>query len=265
VGTVVRVALLGVLLLSCSAIARAQEHDAEAHGLYSAGAAAFQSGRYDEALRYFQQAYDLSHRPELLYNVGQSADRARQDQVALDAFRQYLEATPTASNREEIEGRIRVLERATAAHQAAPPPSEPATPPVEPAHVEPAYVEPHVESAHIEPAPVEPAAVHDASPSDGGIDGVGLGLAIGGAAVAIGGVIMIVVGVPDLAGPNGMETYAETTNRQSTGDALVGVGGAAAGVGVVVAVIGGIMLATRSIEPHASALRLTPNGFAIEF
>jgi tetratricopeptide (TPR) repeat protein len=114
--------VIGAVLL-LAAPARAQ-HDDEAHGIATAGAAAFQAGRYDEALRYYQQAYELSQRPELLYNIGQAADRARDDATALDAFRRYLAAAPDAANRVEIEGRIHALERSVAEHA-----TPPATPP----------------------------------------------------------------------------------------------------------------------------------------
>src|SRR6185369_6091068 len=69
-----------------------------------------EDGKYRDAWDYFRQAYLLSKRPELLYNVGQSADRLRMDREALAAFRLYLKKLPTADNRREVENRVRALE-----------------------------------------------------------------------------------------------------------------------------------------------------------
>lgn len=84
--------------------------DQEARALFQAGRVAFSDGRFDDALRYFEQAHELSGRGALLFNIGTSADRLRQDERALEAFRGYLEAVPEAPNRREVEARIRVIE-----------------------------------------------------------------------------------------------------------------------------------------------------------
>ena len=91
--------------------------DAEARGLFEAGRAAFADGRFDDALRYFQQSYELSHRPELLYNIGSAADRLQRESEALAAFQQYLRELPEAANRREVEGRVRVLQEHMAREQ----------------------------------------------------------------------------------------------------------------------------------------------------
>jgi len=94
-------------------------NDAIAKGLFQAGAAAFDAGQFEEALRHFQAAYARSPRPKLLFNIGQAADRLRQDEVALDAFRRYLAEVSDAEGREQIEARVRVLEQAVAEREAA--------------------------------------------------------------------------------------------------------------------------------------------------
>ena len=92
-----------------AAVAQKSETDEEARGLFQAGRAAYGRGRFGDALRYFQQAYELSDRPRMLYNIGQAADKLRQDKVALDAFQLYLERMPDAHNREMLEQRIATL------------------------------------------------------------------------------------------------------------------------------------------------------------
>jgi tetratricopeptide (TPR) repeat protein len=95
-----------------------------ARGLFQAGKAAYEAGRYEEALSYFEQAYEQSKRPRMLYNIGQAADRLRRDERALEAFREFLRVLPDDPVREEVEKRIAALERAEAerkqAEQAAP-------------------------------------------------------------------------------------------------------------------------------------------------
>jgi tetratricopeptide (TPR) repeat protein len=83
--------------------------DAEGRGLFEAGRAAFTDGRYEDALEYFDRAYALSHRSQLLYNIGSANDRLRRDEAALAAFEQYVRELPTAPNVREVEARIRVL------------------------------------------------------------------------------------------------------------------------------------------------------------
>jgi hypothetical protein len=53
----------------------------------------------------------------LLYNIGLAADRVRQNERALEAFRAYLAALPDADNRVEVENRVRALEHVMAQRQ----------------------------------------------------------------------------------------------------------------------------------------------------
>jgi len=100
------------------------DRDEEARGLFQAGRAAYERGRFGDALNYFQQAFELSGRPQLLYNVAQAADKLRLDETALAAFSRYLDETPDALNREQVEQRIRMLEEVISRRS-----PEPATPP----------------------------------------------------------------------------------------------------------------------------------------
>lgn len=96
----------------------AAARDAQALQLYQAGETAFAAGEYDSALQLFESAYELSHRPGLLYNMGHCADRLRRDEDAIRWFAAYLQAAPAdATNREEAERRLRALREAEAARQ----------------------------------------------------------------------------------------------------------------------------------------------------
>lgn len=83
--------------------------DAEARGLFDAATAAFEEGRFEVALGYFQRAHELSGRPELLFNVASTYERLREDRAAIEAYEAYLAALPQAQNRAFVDGRLRIL------------------------------------------------------------------------------------------------------------------------------------------------------------
>ncbi len=104
-----------------TAVAQEQpaETDSEARGLFQAGRAAFDGGRFEEALGYFERAYELSGRAQMLYNIGHAAERIRNDERALEAFEEYLQRVPDTDSRASIEARIEVLrEQLSRAQQA---------------------------------------------------------------------------------------------------------------------------------------------------
>lgn len=78
----------------------------EARNLFEAGAAAFSEGRFQDALTYWQGSYGLSHRPELLHNIGIAHDRLGQREEAIEKYRAFLEQRPEADNRDYVERRI---------------------------------------------------------------------------------------------------------------------------------------------------------------
>ena len=95
------------------------EKDREARLMFEAGRSAYDAGRFTDALKSFQRAYELSQRPALLYNLGQAADRLREDEIALDAFERFVQAVPASDLRPGVEERIRVLRGVLAEKQAA--------------------------------------------------------------------------------------------------------------------------------------------------
>lgn len=109
------IALLLTLLAASPAMAQESTDDHAARVAFDSGHDAFADGRFADALADFTRAYDLSHRPELLYNIGLAADRLRHDEDAITAFEAYLEALPEAENRAEVQRRLRALRDAVAA------------------------------------------------------------------------------------------------------------------------------------------------------
>lgn len=87
----------------------ASEDDERARELFEQGAAAYASGHYEAALGFFEESYALSNRATLLFNIGTSADRLRQNEKALENYEAYLAAVPRAENRGEVSSRVAVL------------------------------------------------------------------------------------------------------------------------------------------------------------
>ncbi len=141
----------------------AMQPEAEAKALFQAGAAALGDGRYQAALEHFSRSYELSERPELLYNIGVAHDRLRHDREALEAFEGYLAARPDAANRSDVEARMTVLRRALEASVAAAPAPVPQAPTAEQA-ARAAQVQD--QKAPMSTAPMQPSR-QDASPKSG--------------------------------------------------------------------------------------------------
>ena len=120
-----------------SSTARAQAGDTAddmARRHFESGVAYLEESDYENALRAFQKAYDLSKRPEILLNVAVVQERRGDVSGALAALRQYLDAAPKSADVETIKLRIQNLEKRQAAEApkttaAAPPPPAAAAPP----------------------------------------------------------------------------------------------------------------------------------------
>lgn len=86
------------------------EDDARARELYRIGDDLYAQGRYEEALASFQEAYDLSRRTLLLYNIANAQERAGHWEDAIGTLREYL-YTVEGDERAQIQSRLESLER----------------------------------------------------------------------------------------------------------------------------------------------------------
>jgi tetratricopeptide (TPR) repeat protein len=125
---------------SPAAPATSEDRTEEAKGLFNAGRASFDAGRYADALEYFQRSYAISGKPALLYNIGLAFDRLREDEKALQAYDQYLTQAPDAPNRSEVETRAAAIREALSRRQAAPAATAPT--PEQTAHAAPSATAP---------------------------------------------------------------------------------------------------------------------------
>ena len=249
----------------------------EARAHYAKGTSAFDLGQYEVAIAEYEAAYKAFNEPTLLYNLGQAHRLARHLTQALHFYRVFLVKVPDASNRAEVEAKIKALEAALELEQktrhmppetAKPPPPEPTrpttpttpSPPSEPASTRPSPPPPS------EKAPeAVPLAAVSARPADPGrglkigggvLAGVGLGIVVGGVVTGV----LSKNAADSISNANAKHLpydpgqYASyKTNLAMTG-ALLAVGGVAVVTGIVVAVIG----VKRSKSDKGSALRWDP-------
>ena len=108
-----RITLCAALAVFCPAVAFAQADAAEesARHHFRLGQAHYESGAFLEAAHEFEQSFEQSGRPELLFNIYVSYRDANDDERARDALRGYLDAVPDAPERSLLRGRLAALDR----------------------------------------------------------------------------------------------------------------------------------------------------------
>jgi tetratricopeptide (TPR) repeat protein len=88
--------------------------DQAAREYFNSGSSLYELGRYHDAAEQFQQAYDLSDRPALLYNLYLAHRDASEERPAAAALRLYLERMSEVENRQALTVRLENLENAIA-------------------------------------------------------------------------------------------------------------------------------------------------------
>lgn len=94
--------------------ARCQDF-AAAGAHFAAAQDAFAQGQFKQAAAEYQAAYDITRDPALLSSIGESYQRASDYRRAAENYRAYLKEVPQATDRAEIERRLRELDAALAA------------------------------------------------------------------------------------------------------------------------------------------------------
>jgi tetratricopeptide (TPR) repeat protein len=110
------VVLSGLLL--CAGTVSAQEKEAPkpdnkaaAKEHYNRGTSFYDLGKYDEAIKEFEAAYQLKNDPAFLYNLAQSYRQAGNHERAVHFYKTYLRYVPNAKNRDDIEDKIKTEEQ----------------------------------------------------------------------------------------------------------------------------------------------------------
>ena len=129
--------LVGILVALGAGRASAQltaDQKQEMRQHYEKATRAYDIEKYGEAVDEYQKAYEIGGDPAMLYNIAQAYRLNKQLPDALHFYRRYLQRSPNARNREDVERKINDLEQsieakrkadeasATAAKLRAPPP-----------------------------------------------------------------------------------------------------------------------------------------------
>jgi tetratricopeptide (TPR) repeat protein len=277
------ISLLALLVLSSSTEVRAEQGRCvipsgdearrdEARQNFQHGQELFEARDYRAAMATFECSFRNVPHHSTLYNIARAAEFAGEFQQALEAWRGYLRMNPNAEDRAEIEDRIRGLE--TSIREAQSQPVQPAQPGVQPAQpAQPTWTPPPDPGAAAAPTVWEtptnaPTDVYQTSNyqtydyQTGGGRGrsIGLGIAAGGLAIAVIGVIFatpIILLLAEAGNDTGEPTssytcagdnineddtfeYGEVSQGCRTfGWVLVGVGGSALLGGILTAALSG--------------------------
>jgi hypothetical protein len=107
----------------------------EIHVHYQQATRSYDLGKYQEAVEEYQKVYEIDGDPVMLYNIAQAYRLNDQPQESIHFYRRYLQRSPEARNKEDVERKITAMEklieeRRKAASLVAPPPPKTEVKPV---------------------------------------------------------------------------------------------------------------------------------------
>ena len=111
-----------IVAVLCAAVATARatpEDDERAKAHFLAGQSYYEQASYTDALREFNEAYRISKRPALLYNIARCHEALEQYADAVKMLEAYLDQDPQTSDRAAVETRIGNLKEREAAQEKA--------------------------------------------------------------------------------------------------------------------------------------------------
>jgi tetratricopeptide (TPR) repeat protein len=142
----------------------------QAKASYLEGKEHYAAGRFDQALAAFTASYNLSAKPDLLFNLGVCSEKLGQNSKAIAYYELYLEENPDAPDKDSVSVRLEALK----AKQPAPVPQP---------------------EAELEPAPMPPPVVEDElieeQDEDGRIFWPAAVIGLGGLLLASGGLTAV--------------------------------------------------------------------------
>ena len=103
--------LFVTLSLLSATQAFAQKDEQVARSAFQLGNAHYENGEFLEAAAQFEKAYKYSGKAQLLYNLYLAYRDANLPEKAADALRRYLREAKDVPNREQVEAKLRALER----------------------------------------------------------------------------------------------------------------------------------------------------------
>ncbi len=99
--------------LATPVLAQGTDEDRRARELYDNGALLYEEGRYEDAIQAWQEAYRISKKPLLLFNIANAQERIGQWRPALETLNRYR-AFASADEREVLDRRMKNIERRVA-------------------------------------------------------------------------------------------------------------------------------------------------------
>ncbi|HEX6835065.1 MAG TPA: tetratricopeptide repeat protein, partial [Polyangia bacterium] len=112
--------VIAAVVCAAAAAARANSDDDErAKAHFLAGQSYYEQASYTDALREFNEAYRISKRPALLYNIARCDEALEQYADAVKMLEAYLDQDPQTTDREAVETRIANLKEREAAQKKA--------------------------------------------------------------------------------------------------------------------------------------------------
>ena len=78
-----------------------------AKGDFTAGREAFSKGDFKSAIEQFQKSYDVTHSPEILYNIGRCYEELKDAEQAIHYYEMYLHFYPAADDARYRIGKLR--------------------------------------------------------------------------------------------------------------------------------------------------------------
>jgi tetratricopeptide (TPR) repeat protein len=110
--------LVFVASFGTSGVAFAADQSPRGLELFEKSSAAYEQGRFTEAIWLLKEAYAIDKEPVLLYNLGRAYEGLGDLKNAAGAYEQFLAAEPRAADRGALEQRIRTLRRQLAEREA---------------------------------------------------------------------------------------------------------------------------------------------------
>lgn len=103
-------ATLLALVVCVSSATGDERQDQAARAAFAIGKTAYENGDYQLAYDKFQESFELSHEPALLYNIASALQGLKRPHDAAETLRNYLTLKPDDPDRQKIEERIATLE-----------------------------------------------------------------------------------------------------------------------------------------------------------
>jgi hypothetical protein len=133
--------------------ANTEKNEAKEH--YLKGTKHFNLGRFDDAIKEYELAYEAKDDPVLLYNIAQAHRLAGHHEKAYFYYRSYLQAAPKSPIRDEVNAKIEELRKIIAQESKVQnmPPTAPLPPKAAHAETTPTVTPPPVSPPPPEPKP----------------------------------------------------------------------------------------------------------------